>query len=103
MLPKRVEDRGAFDSNGGLFVPRKMCNGRLVETGTCVDVHGVNNVVGRLCTVSGGGVRHLVLPCRGKQQASVGGKGQATEERCQRFVVVDVSILHAQAVRVDLW
>lgn len=73
-LAQGVEDRGAFDCDGGFLVTWEMRNRRLAEAGSSVDVDGVDDFVLGLGRVSGGDVHGLVLACGGEEQAAIGGE-----------------------------
>jgi hypothetical protein len=72
-----------------------MCNRRLVDPASGVDIYRVGDFLSRLpalCLMLG-----YVLASRGEEQTSIGRKGQSPEERTQRLACIKASGLDAEA------
>ena len=86
-----IENRRALNRYRRLLMARKMRNWWLVESSSSVYVYSIDHIVDRLGSLHR--MRRLILPCRGKQQATIRSEGQAPKERSVSFIGVDARIL----------
>jgi hypothetical protein len=70
---------------------RQEGNWWLVQTSSRINVDGIDNVV-RLVSL-----RHAVLTSWRKQKASIGRKGEPSEEAWKSFASINIGLSHAQA------
>ena len=91
-LAKRVVYWRTPYSNGWFLVPREICNGRLVQATSGVDVNGVGDFLGGLAHIGQRRQHILVLAGRSEQQAAVWCERQTAEKRCKSFVGIYGSI-----------
>lgn len=74
----------------------KMCDWRLVETGSGVDIDSVDHIFGALRSI--GGMGRFVLSSGGEQQAAIWSECQPPKKRRQGFVGIDVRIFHPKTM-----
>ena len=96
VCPEGVVNGRAFDGERRLLVAGQFCDRRLVKAGASVDVCHVCHVFCSARRLGGGVLLLLVLASRSEQQAPVGGKGQASEERGKRLVSIESRRLGAR-------
>jgi hypothetical protein len=87
-LAYRVVHRRASNSHRRLLVARQICDRRLIQTSSSIDVDGVGNIFGRFGVVDGR-MNSLVLTSGCEKQTAIWSKCQTPEERCEGLVEVD--------------
>ena len=74
-----------------------MCNGRFVQSGTSIDVHGVDHVVCSSAPISGRRMRRFELPRRSEEEAAIGREGQTAKERGECLIGINTRILESKS------
>lgn len=72
---------------------------RFVETRTCIDIDGVQDVLGGF-----GGIRwrregRFVMSCWGEEQTSICGESETAEKGGHRFIVIEICVPHGHSHR----
>jgi hypothetical protein len=91
-FPYSVKDGRALDNNGRFLVAWKMCDWRLVDTTSSIDIDGIYDFVGSLATFCRPRILTLILPSWREQKATIRGKRQPPEKRSERLIGVKVDV-----------
>lgn len=75
----------------------QISNWRLVETGSCVDVYCVYDIVRGLGRVGITGIQRFVLASRSEKKTSVRGESEAPEKRGESLIGVDICVANSQS------